>query len=199
MIVEQLTIRDLFNLWITSPTMPVALPQRFWRSRFKPGMDRGYIIEAWPLRHVPDVDWYTLFWESKELLSSGVRFHINNRRRILPAIDRIAELAFLYQDALPMGDDSNLVDPILLESDGLILHRKSLTLPPPDKLKSVHISTIYLGSIQYLCGLRVNDDADGLGYCHFGTSHTCRSALPTDRSVRSGSTWIGTVFVQYHW
>ncbi|EEP79439.1 predicted protein [Uncinocarpus reesii 1704] len=181
LVMEQLSVRDILNFWIASPSVPDFFPQRFWRSRFELGMEFGHLFEFRDLWHNQDVHWYTLFWKARDLLSSPeVGTPIRNRRRILPVADRTIELASKYVDCPVEGDEGEPLDPILLETDGFSAHRMRLSLPSPDQIKALHISTVQVGCQQYISGLRLNDSRTGLGYYHGSTS----KSFQIDTSLR---------------
>lgn len=81
-------------------------------------------------------------------------------------VDHTIGLASKYIDCPVEGDKGDPLDPILLETDGFSAHQMRLSLPPPDQIKALHISTVQLGSRQYISGLRLNDSPSGLGYYH---------------------------------
>lgn len=176
-VVEHLPTRDLLNFWLACPAVPDVFPQRFWRSRFKPGMDLGYMFEVWPLWCEPSVDWYAVYWELRKLSirppSSGIQCQLRNRHRIVRIIDRIAELVTTYESAMQMGEEEDdLTNPTLLETNGRVLHRKSMRLPGPGEFETIHISTVRVNEREYVSGLTLNSDSYGLGYRHPSTSRT---------------------------
>lgn len=172
MIFEHLAIRDLLSLWMASPTIPDRFPQRFWRSRFQPNTELGYLFGAVKLWSIPKVDWYALFWGVREQSSPGVQSQIRNRRRIISIIDQNSELVSKYGDRLPEGRDDHIENPTLLETDGVYLHQKSLAVPAPADVESLHVSIVYLNGRDYVSGLRINDVQHELGYYHPETSQT---------------------------
>jgi hypothetical protein len=193
MVFEQLTISDLLSLWLASSKVPDYFPPRFWRSRFKYGMEFGHLFEAKALWHMPNVDWYALFWKVRDLLSSSAGFHIRNRRRALFVIDRVVDLVSLYTNRSLEGTEGHPANAILLETDGLSAHQRLITLPQLAQIEAIHISTVQLNGRWYISGLRVNDGASGLGYYHECTSTT----LNVDVAIHGCVCQIGCYMDRY--
>lgn len=184
MIVELISLRDLLSLWIASPAAPDFLIQSFWRSRFKPGMEFGHLFEFQRLWNSPYVHWYTLFWKVQKLSTCPPGSAIRNRRRILAVADRMVELGLKYVNQSLEGTDKAFVNPILLETNGVLSCKTHMTLPPPSEIKELHISTIELGSRRYISGIRINGRTDGLGFYHECSGEIFRIDTASHGSVR---------------
>ncbi|PGH28730.1 hypothetical protein GX50_08534 [[Emmonsia] crescens] len=130
-------------------------------------MEFGHLFEFQQLWNGLDIQWYTLFWKVREISdSSDAGLPIRNRCRILPVVDHMVKLSIKYADKSIEGIKQDSIHPILLETDRFSAHQEKLTLPPSWEIKSLHISSIQIGSRQYISGLRINDSTSGLGYHH---------------------------------
>lgn len=166
-ILENLPTPDVFSLWLASSIVPDQLPPSFWKSRFAKGMDFGHLFEAMDLWDTPHIDWYDLFFKVKGLLSTPANFHIRNRRRTLLMIDAVAKLMSKYVERPVEGIDYSDIDPVLLETDGIYIHKKLVTMPRPAEISTICISTLQSKDKEYVTGVRVNhDNGCVLGYFH---------------------------------
>ncbi|KAK2799739.1 hypothetical protein FQN51_006665 [Onygenales sp. PD_10] len=185
MIIEHIPTASLLDFWIAFPGAPDYMPQRFWRSRFSYGMDFGHLFEFEQIWNANNIHWYTLFWKAREIANSPTSGPpIRNRRRILPIVDQLVKLAIKYENKEVEGIDRNTEHPILLQTDGLSAHKANLPLPPSWEIRTLDLSTVRIGSRQYICGLRINESISGLGYHHHDTSERFEINIGSDGFVQ---------------
>ncbi|BAE61360.1 unnamed protein product [Aspergillus oryzae RIB40] len=85
MIIELLPSSDIGRLRLASTstahvTRPTSLPQRFWRSRFRPDFEMGF---AMPIEATIDEDWRKAYFAIRHALSSPLDFaYLKNRQRM---------------------------------------------------------------------------------------------------------------------
>ncbi|KAK2808280.1 hypothetical protein FQN50_004839 [Emmonsiellopsis sp. PD_5] len=183
MIIEYIPTASLLDFWIAFPGAPDYMPQRFWRSRFGYGMDFGHLFEFEQIWNANNIPWYTLFWKAREMTNSHTSGPpIRNRRRILPIVDQLVKLAIRYENKEVEGIEQNAEHPVLLQTDGFSLHKANLSLPPSWEIRTLHLSTVWIGSRQYICGLRINES--GLGYHHHDTSERFEINMTSDGFVQ---------------
>ncbi|KAI9759595.1 MAG: hypothetical protein M1840_003246 [Geoglossum simile] len=178
MVFEYLHVRDMRNLWFATRCVPDSLPQSFWKSRFTPELDLGFVYETDEKWSVSGLDWRTIYAKVKALLSAPrARSRIRNRRRILGILEKVVGLLPLYAEKEPEGDfvepqRLDLLSPgprigaqaSMLSSDGFQMHWRRFGWP--DKIEALTVSRISLGSKKYISGFRVSPLPVGMGYFH---------------------------------
>ncbi|KAE8332206.1 hypothetical protein BDV39DRAFT_217227 [Aspergillus sergii] len=95
MIIELLPSSDIGRLRLASTstayvTRPTSLPQRFWRSRFRPDFEMGF---AMPIEAAIDEDWRKAYFAIRHALSSPLySAYLKNRQRMWNIVTANASL-----------------------------------------------------------------------------------------------------------
>lgn len=171
-IARHLPTPHLFNFWIAYAGVPDYFPWEFWRSRFDHDMELGHLFEVRDLYDIKGIHWYTIFRKVKAISYPDDTRPMHNRRRILTVADQLIALVKKYVGRPVKGTAVTAVNPILFDSEGYAAYQVQLELPPPEKIRTFHVSTIQLGLQRYVTGIRINEEASGLGYCHIYPSET---------------------------
>ena len=121
LVCQMLPTEDLLNCWKAIGVDPDSVRPAFWKSRFAPGLDFGFVYEFDEIWNNEDVDWGAVQLEVGRHLSPGATDGrgMRNRQRILGVLEQIVGLIFL---------------PIAKESEGIYEapRRSDLLCPVPD-------------------------------------------------------------------
>src|SRR5256885_23670 len=97
LVCQMLPTEDLLNCWKAIGVDPDSVRPAFWKSRFAPGLDFGFVYEFDEIWNNEDVDWGAVQLEVGRHLSPGATDGrgMRNRQRILGVLEQIVGLIFL--------------------------------------------------------------------------------------------------------
>ncbi|KAK4098989.1 hypothetical protein N658DRAFT_202706 [Parathielavia hyrcaniae] len=168
---DVLALRQVFRGFAS-----LGLPDLFWRSRFLPGRELGFVFEAMPYFSSLPGRWKTLHDSLKlttELLSSS----LTTRKRILDLSARLQRLLHRAASTRCRGESNNsfieMHRPMSWTSGSWFrdkprsLHDRRVLVP--DDMTAIFISTVDVYGHQYVSGIRMEQGHIGgnsiiLGY-----------------------------------
>ncbi|KAK4041105.1 hypothetical protein C8A01DRAFT_15078, partial [Parachaetomium inaequale] len=164
LILEYLSIPDTLALRLASREFTaLGLSNAFWRSRFLPGRERSWVFEARPYLSSLPGQWRTIF---DSVIHLGDPPSVINRRRIWNLASSLHDLIRKVGSTSCDGDAVNsLQDPgvgWITASRFPCTEWSHRSIPIPEAVTAVFVSTVQIYSRQYVSGIRIqHSSADG--------------------------------------
>lgn len=191
MIFDYLPSIDVARLRLASRTFAnVALLESFWASRFLPGREFDYVIEARQPSLVRRGSWKQAFESVKALATTEATVERRRIWRLGLSLHGILQMLrdvecegtpipsfFEWRNGAPEASDAAWVTASralrapseLFAVGSRCLYEREIGLPPPGQVTAVFVSTIQLFNRRYISGIRIEDSRDRsflLGYRH---------------------------------